>query len=64
MKSSALTLSRTAFPGALVAHDRTLDAHLDVEEEAVVPLLLALEPDEFDRYYRSPISTLIPASGG
>lgn len=49
---------------ALVAHDRTLDAHLDVEEEAVVPLLLALEPDEFDRYYRSPLSTLIPASGG
>jgi len=43
------------------AHDRTLDAHLDVEEEAVVPLLLALDPEEFDRYYRSPLSMLIPA---
>lgn len=37
---------------ALDAHDRTLDAHLEVEEEAVVPLLLALSPEEFDRYYR------------
>ncbi len=46
---------------ALQAHDRTLGAHLDVEEEAVIPLLLALDPDEFDRYYRSPISMLIPA---
>ena len=47
---------------ALQAHDRTLDAHLDVEEEAVIPLLLALDPKEFDRYYRSPLSMLIPAS--
>jgi len=46
---------------ALQAHDRTLGAHLDVEEEAVIPLLLALDPEEFDRYYRSPISMLIPA---
>jgi len=46
---------------ALLAHDRTLGAHLDVEEEAVIPLLLALDPEEFDRYYRSPISMLIPA---
>jgi len=46
---------------ALQAHDRTLSAHLDVEEEAVIPLLLALDPEEFDRYYRSPLSTLIPA---
>jgi hypothetical protein len=46
---------------ALQAHDRTLDDHLDVEEEAVVPLLLALDPEEFDRYYRSPLSMLIPA---
>ena len=46
---------------ALQAHDRTLDAHLNVEEEAVVPLLLALDPEEFDRYYRSPLSMLIPA---
>ncbi|MGB5366552.1 MAG: hemerythrin domain-containing protein [Polyangiales bacterium] len=46
---------------ALRAHDRTLGAHLDVEEDAVVPLLLALDPEEFDRYYHSPISMLIPA---
>ena len=46
---------------ALQAHDRTLDAHLNVEEEAVIPPLLALDPEEFDRYYRSPLSMLIPA---
>ena len=44
---------------ALEAHDRTLDAHLNIEEEAVIPLLLALSPEEFDRYYRSPLSMLI-----
>ena len=37
-----------------------LDAHLNVEEDAVIPLLLALSPEEFDRYYRSPLSLLIP----
>ena len=57
------SLARPADPvlRALQAHDRTLDDHLDVEEEAVVPLLLALDPEEFDRYYRSPLSMLIPA---
>ena len=45
---------------ALEAHDEALDAHLDVEEDAVIPLLLALSPEEFDRYYRSPLSLLIP----
>ena len=45
---------------ALEAHDEALDAHLDVEEDAVIPLLLALPPEEFDRYYRSPLSLLIP----
>ncbi|MDH3817974.1 MAG: hemerythrin domain-containing protein [Myxococcales bacterium] len=49
---------------ALQAHDRTLDDHLNVEEEAVVPLLLALDPEEFNRYYRSPLSMLIPAHRG
>lgn len=47
---------------ALQAHDRTLDAHLNIEEEAVIPLLLALDPQEFDHYYRSPLSMLIPGS--
>jgi hypothetical protein len=45
---------------ALRAHDYALDAHLDVEEDAVIPLLLALEREEFVRYYDSPISLLIP----
>jgi len=45
---------------ALRAHDRALGSHLDVEEEAVIPLLLALEPEEFVRYYDSPISLLVP----
>jgi hypothetical protein len=49
--------------GVLEAHDRTLDAHLNLEEEAVVPLLLALSPEEFDRYYRSPLSMLLPTPG-
>lgn len=44
---------------ALRAHDYALDAHLEVEEDAVIPLLLALEPEEFVRYYDSPISLLI-----
>lgn len=46
---------------ALDAHDRTLDAHLNVEEEAVIPLLLALSAEEFEHYYRSPLSVLLPA---
>jgi len=47
---------------ALEAHDRTLDAHLIVEEDAVIPLLLALSAEEFDEYYRSPLSMLIPGT--
>lgn len=38
---------------ALRAHHDALMAHLDFEEELVIPLLLALEPDEFERYARS-----------
>ena len=45
---------------ALRTHDFALGAHLDVEEDAVIPLLLALEPAEFVRYYHSPISLLVP----
>ena len=45
---------------ALRAHNYALGAHLDVEENAVIPLLLALEPAEFVRYYDSPISLLVP----
>lgn len=55
---------------ALQEHDRVLQAHLQVEEDLVIPLLLALRPDEFDRYYNSSIRTLMreldrhEASGG
>lgn len=36
-----------------------LDAHLDLEEETVIPLLLELEPDEFADYSMLPIGTLL-----
>lgn len=36
---------------ALRVHDEVLVAHLALEEEMVIPLLLELAPDEFDRYY-------------
>ena len=36
---------------ALRAHDVALDAHLQLEEDAVIPLLLELSPEEFDAYY-------------
>ena len=45
---------------ALRAHDYALDAHLEVEEDAAIPLLLALEPEEFVGYYDRPISLLVP----
>ena len=44
---------------ALRAFGDTLRAHLDLEEQTVIPLLLELEPDEFADYYFLPISTLL-----
>lgn len=44
---------------ALEAHERVLQAHLQVEEDLVIPLLLALRPEEFERYYYSSIRTLM-----
>ena len=44
---------------ALRAYDAALDAHLDREEAAVIPLLLAMEPEEFARYTAEPIGTLL-----
>ena len=44
---------------ALTAHDTILQAHLDLEEEIVVPALLALTPREFDAYYSGHITTLL-----
>ncbi|MFT7582159.1 MAG: hypothetical protein ACI9MR_003841 [Myxococcota bacterium] len=41
---------------ALQRHDDVLVAHLEVEENAVIPLLLALSPAEFTRYSHNPLS--------
>lgn len=48
-----------ALHAALSAHDETLLAHLDEEEALVIPALLALRPEEFDRYAHSSIRTLL-----
>lgn len=44
---------------ALRAHDSVLRAHLDLEEELVVPLLLELRPREFQIFTALPIGQLI-----
>lgn len=46
---------------ALEAHDRVLHAHLELEEDLVVPLLLELSPEEFEFYCNSSIATLLRA---
>jgi hemerythrin superfamily protein len=46
---------------ALQAHDRVLRAHLELEEDLVMPLLLELSPEEFDFYCNSSIATLLRA---
>lgn len=48
-----------ALVGALRAHDRVLDVHLRLEEDAVIPILLEMERDEFAHYVSSPIDTLL-----
>lgn len=48
---------------ALATHDAALSAHLDVEEELIIPALLALSPDEFETYYHSNIHTLLSRLG-
>lgn len=44
---------------ALRAHDAVLCPHLDLEEELVIPALLALDPEEFEDYLRSDIRGLL-----
>ncbi len=44
---------------ALARHDGVLGTHLDVEEELVIPMLLALSPDEFVEYCDTPIDQLM-----
>ena len=44
---------------ALRLHHEVLVRHLDLEEAAVIPPLLELSPEEFDRYARSTIDELL-----
>lgn len=59
--TDAAELRRTtpALAEALRAHDETLVAHLELEEDLVIPRLLALEPDEFRRYTHGTIEALL-----
>lgn len=49
----------TALAEALRRHDEVLLPHLDLEEELVIPALLALEPAAFETFLRSDIDTLM-----
>ncbi|MEM9074988.1 MAG: hemerythrin domain-containing protein [Myxococcota bacterium] len=51
--------ARDTLVDALSEHDRVLASHLELEEDMVIPLLLELEPDEFDTYCNSSIRTLM-----
>lgn len=48
-----------ALAGALSAHDEILTTHLELEEDMVIPCLLALEPEEFRAYTTRPIEVLL-----
>jgi hypothetical protein len=49
---------------ALQEHRETLHEHLELEEAAVVPLLLELSREEFRRYYALPLERLLESSAG
>lgn len=51
--------ARVRLHAALAAHDKTLDGHLNLEEDVVIPMLLELSPEEFEDYYNSPIGQLL-----
>ncbi len=53
------TTARAALVDALTDHRDSLHAHLETEEAAVIPLLLAMTPEEFERYYTLPLSSLL-----
>jgi len=44
---------------ALMIHDAVLIEHLELEEQMVIPALLALTPEEFGEYYHHDIHTLL-----
>jgi hemerythrin-like domain-containing protein len=50
---------RVVLEEAVVAFDAALHRHLDDEENIVIPLLLALEPEEFNRYRHNPVGVLM-----
>lgn len=50
---------RDALVEALLAYRDVLWAHLKLEEDTVIPLLLAMTPEEFRRYYNSDIQSLL-----
>lgn len=47
---------------ALERHDEVLNAHLDIEEDVVIPALLGMEPAEFERYTALPLDRLLAGS--
>lgn len=50
---------RDALVEALLAYRDVLWAHLKLEEDTVIPLLLAMTPEEFQRYYNGDIQSLL-----
>lgn len=50
---------RTRIEQALRAHAKVLDAHLDQEEEMVIPALLELSSEEFWEYYAGSLPELL-----
>lgn len=59
VRAACRARDREAAIAAFSEHAEVLDAHLALEEELVIPLLLALEPAEFERYTRLPIQLLL-----
>lgn len=50
---------RSSIVGALERHHEVLEAHLRLEEDLVIPALLGMSPDEFNRYYEGDLPTLL-----
>ena len=59
VREALATEDRDTILQALTEFDAVLGAHLDEEEDAVIPLLLELPPDEFEDYVTQPISQLL-----
>ena len=53
------TFDPAALAAAFAHHDQVLRAHLDVEEDLVIPRLLDLTPKEFNAYYWLPLDALL-----